>query len=275
MAFCAPTPAQYAVTPGKFYRRVPFADGSKFLALKVVTPTGAEAAGAPGGGCVALVAHGNGDDLGTAAAWLQEVSDRLDVVVVCWDYPGYGRTSGEASEAGVNETALLAYRYCRRELRPTDVLLLGKSLGTGTVMYLAQHKEVLAEMLVRGTMLLSPLASGVRTLSVARALPSSAIEALDGRFMPVLQYARRVAPPVTIVHGLDDTVIPVSNAYVVQAEVPIAFRTLMLELPFCGHNDMEVRESEKLWKHLCAFKTKVLVEGRETFITDLGEGRQA
>lgn len=259
MAFCAPVPAQYAVAPGRFYRRVPFADGKKFLALKVVSPTGAEAA-APGGGCVALVAHGNGDDLGTAAAWLQEVSDRLGVVVVGWDYPGYGRTSGEASEAGVYETALLAYRYCRSELRPADVLLLGKSLGTGAVMYLAQHEEVLADRLVRGTMLLSPLASGVRTLSVARALPSSALEAFDGRFMPVLQYARRVAAPVTIVHGLDDTVIPVSNAYAVQAQVPVAFRTLMLELPFCGHNDMEAKEGEQLWQHLRAFQAEALGE---------------
>ena len=264
MAFCAPVPAQYAVTPGVFYRRVPYADGERFLALKVVAPTGAAAdVAAQGGGCVALVAHGNGDDLGTAAAWLQEVSDRLGVVVVGWDYPGYGWTSGEASEAGVYETALLAYRYCQRELRASDVLLLGKSLGTGAVMYLAQHEEVLADELVRGTMLLSPLASGVRTLSASRLMPRHLVEALDCRFMPVLQYARRVQAPVTIVHGLDDTVVPVSNAYAVQAQVPTAFRTLMLELPFCGHNDMETREGEQLWRHLRDFQAEVLVAAGE------------
>ena len=264
LAFCPPSPPQYDVKTGAFYKRVPYAAGQKFMALKVFAPVGSATQLAHGSTTVALVAHGNGDDLGTAALWLQEVSDRLGIIVVGWDYPGYGQSTGETSEAGVYETALLAYQHCKGDLRATDVLLIGKSLGTGAVMYLAQHEDVLADKLVRGTVLLSPLASGVRTLSASRFMPRHLVEALDEKFMPVLKYAQRMQAPVTIVHGLDDKIIPVSNAYTLQRSVPTAFRTPMLELAFCGHNDMEAKEGTRLWGHVRAFQAEVLVEAGDT-----------
>ena len=259
MAFAPPRPPTYEVKTGTFYTRIPLAGGTQFLALKVFTPTGRANMVASGELSVLLFAHGNADDLGSSQSQLQWYSDRMDMVTVSFDYPGYGHSSGAPSEAGVYQSVLAAYEYCVGHLNARHVVVVGKSLGSGAAAYLASHSDVVDAGVLCGVALISPLASGARVLSATRFLPESVLRRLDGEFMPVLEHMEKVTIPTCIVHGVNDTVVPVSNFYRLTRAVPSKHLHSAKLFPFRDHNDLESQSGEELITFLREFAYDVLL----------------
>lgn len=260
-AYEPPKPAQYSK---KTCVRVPYAFGDQHMALRVFEQidTPAEYSVSEEFGAfddsVVLFCHGNGDDLGTLKPYAQWLSAKLERRVVAFDYPGYGHSTGTTSESSIYEAALLAYHYCVDHLRAQRVVLLGKSLGTGAAMFLASRKDIADTKRVKGTALVSPLASGVRTLSASRYMTRTAVAALDGQFMPNITYAKDVTAPVLVMHGLDDAVVPVQNGYDLHAALPARFRADPSWFPHCGHNDIEMKEKGRFLSELKEFIDKCL-----------------
>lgn len=260
-AYEPPKPAQYSE---RTCVKVPYAFGEQHMALRVFEQADAPAEySVDEDSCafddsVVLFCHGNGDDLGTLKPYAQWLSAKLERRVVAFDYPGYGHSTGTTSESSIYEAALLAYHYCVDHLRAQRVVLLGKSLGTGAAMFLASRKDIADTKRVKGTALVSPLASGVRTLSASRYMTRTAVAALDGQFMPNITYAKDVTAPVLVMHGLDDAVVPVQNGYDLHAALPARFRADPSWFPHCGHNDIEMKEKGRFLSELKEFINKCL-----------------
>lgn len=260
-AYEPPNPAQY---PEKSCVKVPYAFGKQYLAIRVfdvvdATPDYLVETAHPSQ-TVVLFCHGNGDDLGTVKPYAQWLSAKLGHRVVSFDYPGYGHSSGTTTESSIYQSALLAYHYCVEHLRAQRILLYGKSLGTGAAMFLASRKDIAETKRIAGTILVSPLASGVRTLSASSYMTRGTIEALDNQFMPNVEYAKKVSAPVLVMHGLDDKIIPVSNGYDVHAALPEAYRAEPAWFPHCGHNDIEQKEMGRFRGEIQTFSERVFTD---------------
>ena len=48
-----------------------------------------------------------------------------------WDYPGFGKSTGEFSEQKLYDYALVLYKLARSRWAPSQIILYGRSIGTG------------------------------------------------------------------------------------------------------------------------------------------------
>jgi uncharacterized protein len=106
------------------------ADGTKLNGWLVLHPTSKR---------VILYSHGNGENVALDADLIALLSNRLRASVFVYDYRGYGRSEGTPSEAGciADGQAARAWLCERLQIKPSDVILLGHSLGGGVAVALA------------------------------------------------------------------------------------------------------------------------------------------
>jgi fermentation-respiration switch protein FrsA (DUF1100 family) len=98
-----------------------------------------------------LYCHGNAGDLRVRAQAVQELSEALEESVLIFDYPGYGYSNGEPSEAGCYAAATVAYDWLIhvKHLAPERILIYGESLGGGVAVDLASRRPHRALILVK------------------------------------------------------------------------------------------------------------------------------
>lgn len=73
---------------------------------------------------------------------LDHIRDSLKINILAVEYPGYGiYKPGFASETQIFSDAQLIYNFALKEtrLQPNDIILLGRSLGSGPATYLASQ----------------------------------------------------------------------------------------------------------------------------------------
>ncbi len=160
----------------------------------------------------------------------------LDVFVA--EYRGYGGCPGSPSEAGLllDARAAVAAACARTGAAPADVVLFGRSLGTGVAAALA------AEGVGRAVVLLSPYTSilDVAADMVPRPLALLALrDTFDSRARLL-----RAAQPVLVIHGSRDQVIPYAHGRAL-AEA-LGPRATLLTLEGCDHNDVFAREATRI-----------------------------
>jgi uncharacterized protein len=90
---------------------------------------------------VILYAHGNGDCVAYLGPYLGAVRDELRVSIFASDYRGYGRSEGSPIEQGILEDGDAAHRWLaeRTGKQLKEIVLMGRSLGGGVVVHLADQ----------------------------------------------------------------------------------------------------------------------------------------
>ena len=166
--------------------------------------------GRPRRGAV-LYLHGNAGSLrGWAGERYPLVRRGYDVLLI--DYRGYGKSAGTPTEAGLYADARAAYAWLRERHAPGDIVIYGRSLGSGPATQLAT--EVAARHLILETPFYS-LESVAREKVPWLWLPFPLGHRYEnGRKIPDLRM------PVTIFHGTADRVVPYANAVRLQPLVP-------------------------------------------------------
>lgn len=96
----------------------------------------------PGAANVLLYCHGNAGNLSHRGPVAPILMQALDVSVLLFDYPGYGKSDGTVSEAGCYAAADAMYDWLTQtpQVAGKNIILLGKSLGGGVATDLAARR---------------------------------------------------------------------------------------------------------------------------------------
>ncbi|HRE49498.1 MAG TPA: alpha/beta fold hydrolase [Aggregatilineales bacterium] len=186
-----------------------------------------------------LYFHGNGEIAPDYDDIARFYTERAGASLLVVDYRGYGWSTGQPSfNALIGDVPdiLAALPGIRAEggISPTPPLVvMGRSLGSAPAIHLA-HTTPEA---VRGLILESAF-TDILSLMIRLGAPGNVIgNALDplgnGRKM------REITLPTLILHGQEDTLIPIDHAErLYEASAAPPERKTLLRIPNAGHNDL-------------------------------------
>ncbi len=143
--------------------------------------------------------HGN---QGNLTRWGEVVMPFVEMGydVLIMDYRGFGKSKGKRTQKTLLSDAELFYEYALKEFKEEDVILYGRSLGTGLASYLAgNHKPA---KLILETPYYSMASVGQKLYPI---FPVS--WAMRFNFKS-FQYLKTATCPVYIFHGTEDRVVP-------------------------------------------------------------------
>jgi fermentation-respiration switch protein FrsA (DUF1100 family) len=142
-----------------------------------------------------LFSHANAEDLGLIYEHLKTLSEVLQVNVMGYEYTGYGRSTGVPSEANCYADIVAAFSWLLKEknLLPSEVILFGRSIGSGPTVELASRAEV------GGVILQSAFTSCIR---VAYDVKHTVFDVFCN-----IKKVHKIKCPVLIVHGTRDDVV--------------------------------------------------------------------
>ncbi|AAG31199.1 hypothetical protein [Arabidopsis thaliana] len=108
-----------------------------------------------------LYSHGNAADLGQMFELFVELSNRLRVNLMGYDYSGYGQSTGQASECNTYADIEASYKCLKEKygVKDDQLIVYGQSVGSGPTVDLASRTPNL-----RGVVLQCPILSGMRVL---------------------------------------------------------------------------------------------------------------
>lgn len=160
---------------------------------------------------IVLYFHGNRDNIGRYAHMASFFTE-AGYDVWMQDYPGFGKSTGELSERTLYDDAELMYSSATKDIPLENIIIYGRSIGSGIAAHLAAKRHC------RALILETPYYSV--TSLVKHYVPFFPVEHLLWYRLPTYEYLPAVRAPVTIFHGTNDRLIPYSQAEKLKKENP-------------------------------------------------------
>lgn len=89
-----------------------------------------------------IFSHGNGEDIYCCRKWICDLCRSLGVNVLAYDYTGYGVNRSEPSEEACYADIDAAFAFLTEKgVAPSNIVLWGRSLGSGPTCYLAEKQS--------------------------------------------------------------------------------------------------------------------------------------
>jgi fermentation-respiration switch protein FrsA (DUF1100 family) len=176
-----------------------------------------------------LYCHGNGEHIAFNADLVAHLSRALDAAVFIFDYRGYGRSEGWPSETGCIADGRAAQRWLahRVGIRPSDVVIMGRSLGGGVAVALAAEQGAKA-LILESTFPSMPDVA-------AETYPWLPVRwAMDNRYDSLAQI-QNYRGPLFQSHGTADEIVSLPLGRRLHEASP-SDNKQWLEFTDCGHN---------------------------------------
>ena len=193
--------------------------------------------------------HGNGGNISHRLEDLTLLHTHLGVKIFLFDYRGYGRSEGRASERGTYRDArgALDYVLSRQDICPRKIVYFGRSLGAAVAVWLAtQHQP-------SGLILESPFASVKDMAKIA--FPHLPLYLLVHNKYDSLSRIGKLSCPLLILHGDEDQIVPISQGRKLYdaARGPKSFYVI----PGAAHNNTYIIGQEPYFRTLADFITSL------------------
>lgn len=181
---------------------------------------------------VVLFFHGNAGDLsrwGILAEYF--VEKQYDVLVM--DYRTYGKSTGKLSEAALYNDAQYCYDYLKTMYIEDEIIVYGRSLGSGLATNIASKKNP------KQLILETPYYS---VLDVAQyRFPMFPVKQLLKYKLLSYQFIKDVKCPILILHGTKDQVVPYQSAKKLYEASP-KLKTTFVTIEGGTHGDLSTFE---------------------------------
>ncbi len=158
----------------------------------------------PGSRRAVLFCHGNVGNVSRHGLTALAISEALHSSVLVFDYPGFGQSSGEPSEAGCYAAGDATYQWLAQRVPPESIVILGQSLGGGVATDLASRQRHRALALFKTFTSFPDVAQGLLPIYPARWM-------VRNRFDNEEKIAR-CSGPLFLAHGDCDHLIPMAHS---------------------------------------------------------------
>jgi fermentation-respiration switch protein FrsA (DUF1100 family) len=156
---------------------------------------------------VVLYFHGRGGNLAYRWGKFSREFTKRGYDFFIMDYRGFGKSQGKLSEEGLCHDALECYRYLNSLYPENQIIVYGRSLGTGIATYVASHKK--PKMLVLESPYFSILDLTPRQMPY---LPRFLLPLLLKYHLRTDQWIVKVRSPIHIFHGTEDELVPYDSS---------------------------------------------------------------
>ena len=121
------------------------------------------------------------------------------------EYPGYGLYKGVTNEEKILVDAEIVYEFLvtRLKLDPRDILIFGRSIGSGPATYLASRKNI-------GALILMSAFTSIR--SAVKDIAGKWAQYLIKERFDNLKAISAVTCPTFLIHGQKDSLIPFQHS---------------------------------------------------------------
>jgi pimeloyl-ACP methyl ester carboxylesterase len=149
---------------------------------------------------VLLFCHGNAGNISHRLESIQ-IFHALGLNVVIFDYRGFGRSSGTPDEEGTYRDAESVWNYliAEKNFHPEQIVIFGRSLGSGIASWLARQHQP-------GALILESSYTSLPDLG-ARIYPYFPVRLLARYHYPTVNNLRHINSPVLFIHSRDDEII--------------------------------------------------------------------
>jgi fermentation-respiration switch protein FrsA (DUF1100 family) len=177
---------------------------------------------------VILYFGGNAEDVLYTAETASQFNARRMLVT---NYRGYGASRGKPGQKALYEDGLAIYEFVLNTgVRADQIVLVGRSLGSGVVSMLAGARDV------RAAILITPFDSLAQVAS--RHYPILPVRLLLRHPFPSDEWARQAREPALILTAADDNIIPPEHARrLMEAWAGEARLHVFADV---GHNDIQI-----------------------------------
>jgi len=201
-----------------------------------------------------LYSHANSEDLGHIYPWCKYLSKKLRVNIFAYDYTGYGLAypQGPPTESQCYADIDAAYTYLRHTLHipAHEIVLYGRSLGTGPSSYLASSfsdhtkdsVDKQQQVFLGGLILHAPFTSVYRIVIDAGCT-------LLGDPFPNIDFFQQIHIPTLLIHGTKDDIVPIQHSITLLDSL----RPELRATPFfreMKHNSVPLRFRQEFITHL-------------------------
>ena len=178
---------------------------------------------------VVLYFHGNSGNV-SHLIHVANLISRKGYNAILVDYRTFGKSTGEMSEAAIKQDAQLFYDYALAIYDEKELILYGRSFGTGVATGLAAMNSP------NKLILESPFYSAVE-LGKHR-FPFLPVNWLSNYRFPSNEYIKEIKCPIYIFHGTEDFVIPFEQGLDLYNEIP-GDKNKFFKVEGAGHNYLQ------------------------------------
>jgi uncharacterized protein len=198
-----------------------------------------------------LFFYGSNEDLVHEQARLAWLSESLHVNAICFDYPGYGFSTGQISVKATRDIALEEYDFISDHIASRGsaggaaippIVAYGWSIGTGLAVHVAAERHVAGLILQAPPASADEMAAWSSQHDVPRLARGIAKVAIDPAVIPIYENVHEIAKvssPLLVVQGTEDDVVPIAQGREVFSASP-AKQKRFVEVPGAHHNDIRV-----------------------------------
>lgn len=156
---------------------------------------------------IVLYFHGRGGNLSDSWGKVSREFTSRDYELFVIDYRGFGKSIGKLSEKAICHDADFCYDYLTNMYREDQIVVYGRSLGTGIATYVASHHDP-------KTLVLEAPYFSILDLTPRQApyLPRFLIPLLLKYHFRTDQWIVRVDAPIHIFHGTEDELVPYDSS---------------------------------------------------------------
>jgi hypothetical protein len=169
------------------------------------------------------------------------LSRQLNINIIAYDYEGYGRSTGIASEQAIQDDILTVFDYVHQDLKvpSQNIFIFGRSVGGGPSVHLAQELSS-RNIPFGGIILIHPFTSAIGTTlnyKLSRFLPSILVTDIFDNYSKLQYINKDIA--FLFIHGTADSIVPYQHSVDMDNYLQGLERTSRLvSLPGVNHNDI-------------------------------------